>query len=182
MSRVVLFDANPTYRESIREVLEREGHSVAVEDDLARVVAAHHKASVDVLICGIRTEAELDVLKAARSRLGAILALPSTGLEAGARAAGIAVVLRRPFGRAALSDAIAKAKCHGDVARARETARLGFGEIVVGHIESRLGVDVTSGEAGDELVDVLHRASEAFPHTSIAELVDAMMDGLIGGR
>lgn len=182
MNRVILFEENPSYRDAIREVLEGEGYGVVVDGDLTRAALVHDEAAVNVLVCGVNTEAELDVLKAIGSRLVPVVALVPARLEAAAVTAGVHAALPKPFGREAFSCALKRAKAHGDVVRAREAARLAFGEVVTSHIESRLGTDAISGEAGDDFADVLHHASEAFPNTSIAELVDAMMDGLIGGR
>lgn len=174
-ARIVLFEPDEEVRESIRDQLDEQGCTVLSFDDLVKAASVHCESAVDVLICSVSGRDDLDLLYTARSRAIPVIALTQGDSLSIASSYGIEFVIDKPFKRWELSKQLAESLRLRARYRQREEAKLAFGEAVVCAIDAEIG---DGPDDGEDYADLLDAATEAFPHTSLNELVAAMLSGI----
>lgn len=116
MSSILVADDDRTCRDSIRKVLEREGHSVEAAADADSALIAIARQEFDLIVCDYRMPGKtgLDLLIELRRRRSAtpvlmISAFADWEIESAAKELGALELLKKPFRRQELIDRTAKA-------------------------------------------------------------------------
>lgn len=115
MARILVIDDEPTVRDYLRRILEREGFSVLEAGDGEEGLAALDKGNVDLIILDILMPKKDGIeflidLRQRTTKVG-VIAVSGGGRPSGcyltpAKALGAAKALAKPFDRADLIDAV----------------------------------------------------------------------------
>jgi DNA-binding NtrC family response regulator len=116
MSSILIADDDKTCRDSIKKVLEREGHIVETAENVDKALEALGTSHFDLLVCdyrmpgktGIDLLAELEE-RGARIPVLMVSAFADLQTEAAAKKLGAIGLLRKPFRRQQLLDCAAQA-------------------------------------------------------------------------
>ncbi|HEY5052541.1 MAG TPA: hypothetical protein VII45_03945 [Solirubrobacterales bacterium] len=173
-ARIVLFEPDPVMRDLLRDHLQAEGCTVLAFDDVSRA-ASVRKGTADLLICNIATRADVAALCEFRCEDVPVIAMTRRDRHDEALAAGLDFVIDKPFHFSQMRELLVAALALGDRLSVRDSARLALGQTVLSSFEAVLGDDAL---ARSDYGQLLERAVEAFPHTSISELVAAMVGGI----
>ena len=117
MGRILVADDDKTCRDSIRKILEREGHVVESAPDVDSALDAIGRHPFDLIVCDYRMPGKtgLDLLIELRRRRAAapvlmISAFADAETEAAAKELGVLDLLRKPFRRQQLVERAAQFK------------------------------------------------------------------------
>ena len=116
MSRILVADDDQTCRDSIKRVLEREGHVVETAGDVDSALDAIGRQPFDLIVCDYRMPGKtgLDLLVELRKRESTvpvlmISAFADAETEMAAKELGALELLKKPFRRQELIDRTTKA-------------------------------------------------------------------------
>ena len=111
MARILVVDDDSTCRNSIKKILEREGHDVQGAIDVNSALAALGERDFDLMVCDYRMPGKsgLDLLSELRQRKSSmpvlmVSAFADQETEAAAKRLGVSALLRKPFRRQQLVD------------------------------------------------------------------------------
>ena len=115
MSNILIADDDKTCRDSIKKVLEREGHIVETAENVDKALEALGTSHFDLLVCDYRMPGKtgVDLLIALRRQESGtpvlmISAYADAAVESAVRQLGALDVLRKPIRRQELIDRTAK--------------------------------------------------------------------------
>jgi len=115
MSNILIADDDKTCRDSIKKVLEREGHTVETAENVDKALEALGTTHFDLLVCDYRMPGKtgIDLLTELRRKESMtpvlmISAYADASVESAVRQLGAMDVLKKPIRRQELIDRTAK--------------------------------------------------------------------------